>query len=115
MLAFESLTPEALLKEVAEYIRMAALRRAVEVTILDRKSRLTRAEKEKRARDESADNALRLIAQELDDAAIIPANSILRRKTDITLGDVIADQFQIAHDAGECADDCALCNEKRAE
>jgi hypothetical protein len=78
MLAFESLTPQELLKEVAEYIDMEALRRSTEVKILDRKSRLTRAEKEKRARAESADNALRSIALELKGAAIIPAGSILR-------------------------------------
>jgi hypothetical protein len=78
MLAFESLTPAELLKEVAEYIRMEALRRSTEVTILDRKSRLTRAEKDKRARHESADNALRSIAQDLEGARIIPAGSVLR-------------------------------------
>jgi hypothetical protein len=78
MLAFESLTPQELLKEVAEFIGMEALRRRTEVTILDRKSRLTRAEKDKRARAESADNALRSIAQDLEGAAIIPAGSTLR-------------------------------------
>jgi hypothetical protein len=78
MLAFESLTPQELLKEVAEFIDMEALRRSTEVKILDRKSRLTRAEKEKRARAESADNALHSIALELKGAAIIPAGSILR-------------------------------------
>jgi hypothetical protein len=78
MLAFESLTPQELLKEVAEFIDMEALRRRTEVTILDRKSRLTRADKEKRARAESAENALESIALELKGAAIIPAGSILR-------------------------------------
>lgn len=78
MLAFESLTPEALLKEVAEFLRMAALRRSVNVTILDRKPRLTRAEALKRAREDSAVNALRGAANDLEGAAIVPANSILR-------------------------------------
>ena len=78
MLAFESLTPEELLKEVAEFLRMAALRRSVNVTILDRKSRLTRAETVTRAREDSAVNALRGAANDLEGAGIIPANSLLR-------------------------------------
>jgi len=79
MLAFESLTPEALLKEVAEFLRVKAMQSGVEGRILDRKSRLTKAQKERRARYDAADNALRAAALELEGAAIIPANSILRQ------------------------------------
>jgi hypothetical protein len=78
MLAFESLTPQELLKEVAEYLRMEALKRSLNVTLLDRKPRLTRAETVKRAREESANNALCSIANDLDGAGILPAKSILR-------------------------------------
>lgn len=80
MLAFESLTPEGLLKEVAEYIRMEVVRRELTVNLYDRKPRPTRNDKEQRARADSAANALRSIANDLDGAAIIPAGSILRKQ-----------------------------------
>jgi hypothetical protein len=58
---------------------MEALRQDLTVTLLDRKARLTRAETIKRARYESAVNALRGIANDLEGAAIIPEGSVLRQ------------------------------------
>lgn len=80
MLAFESLTPEELLKEVAEYLRMEAVRQQLTVDIFDRKPKLTRNETITRAQHNSAANALRRVALDLDGAGIIPANSVFRDK-----------------------------------
>jgi hypothetical protein len=71
MLAFDSLTPEALLKEVAEFLRQAAHRQ----TYVPAKRKLDRLA------DEGAAKVLTLIAQELEGAAILPAGSILREES----------------------------------
>jgi hypothetical protein len=70
MLAFESLTPQELLKEIAEYLRQEA----------SRENRTAEHAKTKRDKFHhyARANSLAVIANDLDAAGIIPAQSILR-------------------------------------
>jgi hypothetical protein len=69
MLAFESLTPQDLLKEVAEYLCQLA----------DNHAKRPATTQHDKARNTARVNALVGAAMDLEAATIIPANSILRK------------------------------------